>query len=64
MRVGADVVIDFHKTDPVEEIIRVTNGRGVDVAIEALGLQSTFDSCLKVLKPGGTLSINQELTYG
>lgn len=55
-RVGADMVIDFRKTDPVEEIMRVTNGRGVDVAIEALGLQSTFESCLKVLKPGGTLS--------
>jgi alcohol dehydrogenase len=35
-RVGADTVIDFNKSDPVEEIMRVTNGRGVDVAIEAL----------------------------
>lgn len=34
----------------------LTNGRGVDVAIEALGLQSTFECCLRVLKPGGTLS--------
>ncbi len=55
-RMGADVVIDFKKGDPVEEIMRVTDGRGVDVAIEALGLQSTFESCLRVLKPGGTLS--------
>ena len=55
-RVGADIVIDFAKTDPVEEILRRTDGRGVDVAIEALGLQSTFENCLKVLKPGGTLS--------
>lgn len=55
-RVGADIVIDFQATDPVAEIMRITDGRGVDVAIEALGLQSTFESCLKVLKPGGTLS--------
>lgn len=55
-RVGADIVIDFNKVDPVEEILRLTQGRGVDVAIEALGLQSTFESCLKCLKPGGTLS--------
>jgi len=55
-RVGADIVIDFKKADPVDDIMRVTNGRGVDVAIEALGLQSTFESCLRVLKPGGTLS--------
>jgi threonine dehydrogenase-like Zn-dependent dehydrogenase len=53
---GADVVVDFQKSDPVDEIMRITNGRGVDVAIEALGLQSTFEACLKVLKPGGTLS--------
>jgi threonine dehydrogenase-like Zn-dependent dehydrogenase len=36
--------------------MRLTGGRGVDVAIEALGLQQTFESCLRVLKPGGTLS--------
>ena len=33
-----------------------TGGRGVDVAIEALGTQQTFESCLRSLKPGGTLS--------
>src|SRR5690606_27777539 len=55
-RIGADIVIDFKKGDPVEAIMQATAGRGVDVAIEALGLQSTFESCLKVLKPGGTLS--------
>lgn len=55
-RMGADVTIDFRKTDPVPEIMRLTAGRGVDVAIEALGAQATFESCLRVLKPGGTLS--------
>ena len=55
-RLGANLVIDFDKADPVQEIMNLTDGRGVDVAIEALGLQSTFESCLKVLKPGGTLS--------
>ncbi len=55
-QVGADIVVDFNKTDPVDEIMRLTDGRGVDVAIEALGLQSTFENCLKILKPGGTLS--------
>ncbi len=55
-QVGADIVVDFNKTDPVEEILRLTKGRGVDVSIEALGLQSTFQQCLQVLKPGGTLS--------
>ena len=53
---GADVVIDFNKVDPVEEIMNITDGRGVDVAIEALGTQQTFENCLRLLKPGGTLS--------
>lgn len=55
-QMGADEVIDFKKADPVAEILRLTGGRGVDSAIEALGLQSTFEACLRVLKPGGTLS--------
>ena len=53
---GADHVVDFTKTDPVAEIMRLTNGRGVDVAIEALGRQETFEAALRVLRPGGTLS--------
>ena len=53
---GADTVIDFRQADPVAEILRLTEGRGVDVAIEALGTQNTFESSLRVLRPGGTLS--------
>lgn len=37
-------------------LMRITEGRGVDVAIEALGTQETFESCLRVLKPAGVLS--------
>ncbi len=55
-RMGADHVVDFKTTDPVAEIMRLTNGRGVDVAIEALGRQETFEWALRVLRPGGTLS--------
>lgn len=55
-RLGADHVVDFRKQDPVEEIMRLTGGRGVDVSIEALGIQSTFEAALRVLRPGGVLS--------
>ncbi|WP_210188209.1 NAD(P)-dependent alcohol dehydrogenase [Bosea sp. OK403] len=55
-RLGADEVVDFSKGDPVAEIMRLTGGRGVDVAIEALGRQETFEAALRVLRPGGTLS--------
>jgi threonine dehydrogenase-like Zn-dependent dehydrogenase len=55
-KLGADIVVDFKKGDPVEQIMKLTDGRGVDVAIEALGTQGTFESALRVLRPGGTLS--------
>lgn len=55
-RLGADEIVDFSKGDPVDEIMRLTEGRGVDVAIEALGRQQTFSAALQVLRPGGTLS--------
>lgn len=55
-KLGADHVVDYTKVDAVEEIMRLTDGRGVDVAIEALGLQQTFEAALRVLRPGGTLS--------
>ncbi|NML18327.1 NAD(P)-dependent alcohol dehydrogenase [Azohydromonas caseinilytica] len=55
-RLGADVVIDFSRQDPVQEILRLTGGRGVDASIEALGTQGTFEAALRCLRPGGTLS--------
>lgn len=52
---GVDVVLDFRQQDVVAEVKRLTGG-GVDVAIEALGTQQTFESALRTLQPGGTLS--------
>jgi threonine dehydrogenase-like Zn-dependent dehydrogenase len=55
-RMGADHTINFRDADPVEQILKLTDGRGVDAAIEALGTQATFEAALRVLRPGGTLS--------
>jgi threonine dehydrogenase-like Zn-dependent dehydrogenase len=55
-RMGADVALDFTQVDVVEEVKRLTAGYGADVAIEALGTQQTFESALRSLRPGGTLS--------
>ena len=55
-KLGADHVVDASQGDVVEQIMQLTGGRGVDVAIEALGTQKTFESALRVLRPGGTLS--------
>ncbi len=54
-RIGVDVVLNPKEQDVVAEIKRLTGG-GVDVAIEALGQQVTFESALRSLRPGGTLS--------
>jgi alcohol dehydrogenase len=54
-RMGADVVLDPKQCDVVAEVRKLTGG-GADVAIEALGLQETFENCLRALRPGGTLS--------
>jgi threonine dehydrogenase-like Zn-dependent dehydrogenase len=55
-RFGANIALDIRDGDPVAEIKRLTGGRGVDVAIEALGQQDTFENCLSVVRPGGTVS--------
>jgi alcohol dehydrogenase len=55
-RLGADDVIDYTAVNASDAIMELTGGRGVDVAIEALGTQQTFESALRALRPGGTLS--------
>ncbi|MFF4928627.1 NAD(P)-dependent alcohol dehydrogenase [Streptomyces griseofuscus] len=54
---GADVIVDFSKEDVVERIRELTDGQGVDTAIEALGADVTFQTAVKVTKPGGTISV-------
>jgi 2-desacetyl-2-hydroxyethyl bacteriochlorophyllide A dehydrogenase len=53
-RMGADITLNAKNVDVVHEVMRQTGG--VDVAIEALGTQETFESALRCLRPGGTLS--------
>ncbi|SMB26977.1 Alcohol dehydrogenase [Sterolibacterium denitrificans] len=55
-KMGADVTLNFRNCDVVDEVMKLTNGRGADSSIEALGTQLTWSQSLKVLKPGGTLS--------
>jgi threonine dehydrogenase-like Zn-dependent dehydrogenase len=53
---GADDIIDFTKGDPVEQIMDLTDGVGVDAAIEAFGFPETFEACVRVTKAGGRIS--------
>jgi len=53
-RLGADHVVS--PENAVDEIMQLTGGRGVDIAVEALGRQATLDSCFRVTRFGGTVS--------
>ena len=56
-RLGADAVINASRTKAAEEIKKMTNGKGADVAIEAVGNPATFEGCIKSVRPAGRISI-------
>jgi threonine dehydrogenase-like Zn-dependent dehydrogenase len=53
---GADVVIDYREGDVVDAIMELTDGEGVDAAIEAFGFPQTWEQAIRVTKPGGRVS--------
>jgi isopropanol dehydrogenase (NADP+) len=53
---GANEIVDFTREDVVERVMELTDGEGVDTAIEALGADATFQTAVKITKPGGTVS--------
>lgn len=55
-RFGATDVIDINTQNAVERIFQLTDGVGVDVAIEAVGIPASFDTCQSVIAPGGTIA--------
>jgi isopropanol dehydrogenase (NADP+) len=55
-RFGADAIVDYTKGDPVEQILALTDGKGVDAAIEAFGFPQTFEAAIRATKPGGRIS--------
>ena len=52
---GADYVINASQTDPVEEVMKITVGIGVDNVIEAVGNPRTYEQAFKMLRRGGKL---------
>lgn len=53
---GADVVVDHSREDAVARILELTGGDGCDSAIEALGAEASFQTAIRVTKPGGTIA--------
>lgn len=52
---GATDIVDPSQGDAVAKILELTDGIGVDSAVEALGAESTFASAISATRPGGTI---------
>ncbi|MGJ5036036.1 MULTISPECIES: zinc-dependent alcohol dehydrogenase family protein [unclassified Bradyrhizobium] len=55
-RFGATSVVNNADGKAVEKVLALTNGRGVDTAIEAVGMPATFVTCGDIIAPGGTIA--------
>ena len=54
---GADYTINVSKVkDPIEEVRKLTGGRGADYVIEAVGTSKTYEQALQMVRPGGTVA--------
>ena len=54
-KLGADETVNAGKVDAAERVRQLTSGYGADVAIEAIGLPSTWEQALKLVRKGGTV---------
>jgi alcohol dehydrogenase len=53
---GATDAIDSAAEDWIDQVTALTDGLGVDVAIEAVGVPATFDACTRIVRPGGSIA--------
>ena len=55
-QLGATQLVNMAGSKAVEAVLGLTGGRGVDVAIEAVGVPSTFELCQSIIAPGGVIA--------
>ncbi|MBA4101975.1 MAG: alcohol dehydrogenase, partial [Arthrobacter sp.] len=53
---GATHVVLSGDSDWKDQVMSQTDGQGVDVAIEAVGIPATFGMCTEIVRPGGTVA--------
>jgi alcohol dehydrogenase len=56
LRFGATATINNSDGKAVEQIMKMTSGRGVDTAIEAVGISASFITCQNIVAPGGIIA--------
>lgn len=54
---GADVICNTDETNIVEEVMRITNKRGVDIAFEAAWVDKTAAQCIEAARFGGRVIV-------
>lgn len=55
-RFGATATVNSADGKAAETVMKMTGGRGVDTAIEAVGIPATFELCEQIVAPGGTIA--------
>ena len=55
-RFGATAVVNSANGKAVDALMKLTSQRGVDTAIEAVGIPATFELCEKIIAPGGIIA--------
>ena len=55
-RFGATAGVNSSNGNAIPAVLKMTNGRGVDTAIEAVGIPATFEMCQSLVTPGGTIA--------
>lgn len=53
---GATDAVNSGDDDWLDQVMAMTDGMGVDVAIEAVGIPATFDMCTELIRPGGSVA--------
>ena len=53
---GATATVNSAAGDAAQQVMTLTGGRGVDAAIEAVGIPATFRLCEDIVAPGGTIA--------
>ncbi len=53
---GATNIINSQKNDAVKAVFALTENKGVDVAVEAVGVPATFELCQSIIAPGGHIA--------
>lgn len=55
-RFGATATVNASASDAVAAVMKITGNRGVDTAIEAVGVPASFITCENIIAPGGTIA--------